>query len=71
MTGELLNAFFEVEDFDIVSIDEAMKNGFGWKYGPFELLDKIGPLFIKNIFIKSNKDIPTLLDKSVSPSAVN
>ena len=40
-----------------------MKNGFGWKFGPFELLDNIGPLLIKDIFIKSKKDIPILLDK--------
>ena len=25
---------------NILDIDEAMKNGFGWKFGPFELLDK-------------------------------
>ena len=48
---------------NILDIDEAMKNGFGWKFGPFELLDNIGPLFIKDIFIKSKKDIPILLDK--------
>ena len=46
-----------------MDIDEAMKNGFGWKYGPFELLDKMGSLFIKDIFIKSKKDIPTILDQ--------
>ncbi|PPQ39837.1 3-hydroxyacyl-CoA dehydrogenase [Rhodoblastus acidophilus] len=27
---------------DIVSIDEAMRLGYAWKWGPFELLDKIG-----------------------------
>lgn len=27
---------------DIVSIDEAMKLGYNWKYGPFELIDKLG-----------------------------
>ncbi|PPR44383.1 MAG: putative 3-hydroxyacyl-CoA dehydrogenase [Alphaproteobacteria bacterium MarineAlpha5_Bin6] len=48
---------------DILDIDEAMKSGFGWKYGPFELMDEIGPFIIKDIFIKSKKDIPTLLDK--------
>ena len=28
--------------YDIVSIDEVMKKGFGWKLGPFEIIDKIG-----------------------------
>ncbi|CAM4151626.1 3-hydroxyacyl-CoA dehydrogenase/enoyl-CoA hydratase family protein [Lederbergia lenta] len=27
---------------DIISIDKAMKWGFGWKYGPFEIWDAIG-----------------------------
>ena len=47
--------------YSIIDIDEAMKNGFGWKYGPFEIIDKIGPEFLKEIFIKSKKDIPKLL----------
>ena len=28
---------------DIVAIDEAMKLGYNWKFGPFELIDKLGP----------------------------
>lgn len=31
----------EISD-DIISIDQAMKTGFNWKYGPFELIDKLG-----------------------------
>lgn len=27
---------------DIVAIDDAMKLGYNWKYGPFELIDQIG-----------------------------
>ncbi|MFK4985441.1 3-hydroxyacyl-CoA dehydrogenase family protein, partial [Klebsiella pneumoniae] len=27
---------------DVVSIDVAMKLGYNWKYGPFELIDRIG-----------------------------
>ena len=29
---------------DVVSIDDAMKGGFGWDLGPFEVLDAIGPV---------------------------
>jgi 3-hydroxyacyl-CoA dehydrogenase len=32
----------EVAD-DIVAVDEAMRLGYNWKYGPFELIDKLGP----------------------------
>jgi len=32
----------EIAD-DIVNVDRAMRWGFGWKMGPFELLDAIGP----------------------------
>ena len=31
-----------VESDDIVAIDQAMKWGFGWSVGPFELWDAIG-----------------------------
>ena len=27
---------------DIVAVDEAMRLGYNWKYGPFELIDKLG-----------------------------
>lgn len=31
----------EIAD-DITAVDEAMKLGYNWKYGPFELIDKLG-----------------------------
>lgn len=31
----------EISD-DIVSVDNAMKWGYNWKYGPFELIDRLG-----------------------------
>ncbi|MGB1447155.1 MAG: 3-hydroxyacyl-CoA dehydrogenase NAD-binding domain-containing protein, partial [Arenicellales bacterium] len=31
----------EIAD-DIHAVDEAMKNGYAWKWGPFELIDKLG-----------------------------
>ncbi len=47
---------------DIISIDEAMKNGFGWSLGPFEIIDQLGSSFLKEYFLNTNKNIPTLLD---------
>ena len=36
----------EIAD-DIVAIDAAMREGFNWKYGPFELLDQIGVALVR------------------------
>ena len=48
--------------YDLVSIDESIKKGFGWKLGPFEIIDKIGASFLKEKFISSKKNIPLLLE---------
>lgn len=46
---------------DISAIDRAMKLGYNWKYGPFELLDKIGvDWFIKKLETE-NLPVPALL----------
>ena len=36
---------------DLLSIDNAMKNGFGLAFGPFELMDKLGKTWIKEKFL--------------------
>lgn len=46
---------------DIVSIDRAMKLGYNWKYGPFELLDQIGIEWFCQKLQESGKPIPPLL----------
>ena len=38
-----------------------MKKGFGWKLGPFEIIDKIGVSFLKEKLLNSKKNIPLLL----------
>ena len=40
---------------DLLSIDNAMKNGFGLAFGPFELMDKLGKTWIKEKFLESIK----------------
>lgn len=47
---------------DIYSIDEAMKNGFGWQLGPFEIIDKIGISFLIEKLNNSKKSIPSILN---------
>ena len=35
----------EIAD-DIVNIDNAMKWGFAWRKGPFEILDELNPILV-------------------------
>lgn len=46
---------------DIVSIDRAMKLGYNWKYGPFELLDQMGVEWFCQKLEQSGKAVPPLL----------
>ena len=52
---------------DIVSIDNAMKWGFGWTQGPFEIWDAIGVKTSVDLLKEEGKEIPplvqSLLDK--------
>ena len=50
----------EVSD-DIFAIDGAMKVGYNWKKGPFEMMDEIGPKYIVERLEESNKSIPPFL----------
>ena len=49
----------EIAD-DVVSIDNAMKWGFGWELGPFEVLDAIDLNYFIERLEKENKNIPSL-----------
>ncbi|MCW9034915.1 MAG: 3-hydroxyacyl-CoA dehydrogenase [Rhodospirillales bacterium] len=46
---------------DIVNIDNAMKWGFGWRKGPFEMLDTVGPQRVIDHLKQESKDIPAML----------
>ncbi|MDA1343876.1 MAG: 3-hydroxyacyl-CoA dehydrogenase NAD-binding domain-containing protein [Proteobacteria bacterium] len=50
----------EISD-DITGIDAAMRDGYNWKFGPFELLDKIGVSWFVDKLKSENRPIPTLL----------
>ncbi len=45
----------------IAAVDEAMRNGYNWQLGPFELLDKIGPAWFAARLEKEGKVVPALL----------
>jgi 3-hydroxyacyl-CoA dehydrogenase len=51
----------EISD-DIVAVDTAIRLGYNWKYGPFELLDRIGVDWFVNRLIAENRDVPPLLE---------
>ena len=46
---------------DIVAIDDAMKLGYNWKYGPFELIDRMGPGVLAARLAEEGRDVPAVL----------
>lgn len=48
---------------DLYAIDRAMKLGYNWKYGPFELLDRMGPAWFARKLKEEKRDVPKLIDK--------
>lgn len=50
----------EISD-NIVAIDTAIRLGYNWKYGPFELLDRIGVDWFVDRLVAENRDVPPLL----------
>ncbi|MFG1411868.1 3-hydroxyacyl-CoA dehydrogenase NAD-binding domain-containing protein [Xanthobacter sp. VTT E-85241] len=46
---------------DVVAIDEAMRLGYNWKWGPFELIDKIGAANLIARLKADGEEIPALL----------
>jgi len=52
----------EITD-NIVNVDLAMKNGFLWKKGPFEMLDDLGPAWFSSKISKEGMEIPNILKK--------
>lgn len=46
---------------DIVNVDRAMRWGFAWKFGPFQLLDAIGPKAFAEKYHATNAHVPHML----------
>ncbi len=47
---------------DVVAIDDAMKLGYNWKFGPFELIDRMGPGKLAERLRAEGKSVPALLE---------
>jgi len=52
----------EIAD-DVYAIDEAMRNGYAWKWGPFEMIDQLGPGWFAAQLRESSMAVPQLLDQ--------
>lgn len=46
---------------DIVAVDDAMRLGYNWKLGPFELIDKIGAARLITMLEADGVEVPALL----------
>lgn len=55
----------EISD-DITGIDAAMRDGYNWKFGPFELLDQIGVPWFVDKLKSENRIVPPLLANNSS-----
>jgi 3-hydroxyacyl-CoA dehydrogenase len=53
---------------DIVAVDTAMRLGFNWKWGPFELIDKLGASWFADQLKASGRPVPEFLQK-LAPSS--
>ena len=50
----------EIAD-DVVAVDDAMKLGYGWKKGPFELIDELGARWLVERLDAAGMQVPALL----------
>ena len=48
---------------EITAIDEAMRLGYNWKWGPFELIDKIGAAWLATALEEDGIAVPPILAK--------
>lgn len=53
----------EIAD-DICAVDAAMKMGYNWKYGPFEMIDKMGTDWFIQRLEEEGREVPEFLAKT-------
>jgi 3-hydroxyacyl-CoA dehydrogenase len=51
---------------DVASVDEAMRTGYGWSRGPFELLDELGPAWLGARLAAEGRPVPPLLETAAA-----
>jgi 3-hydroxyacyl-CoA dehydrogenase len=55
----------EIAD-DVVAVDQAMKTGFNFKRGPFEMIDQLGAAWFAEALQKDGRAVPPLLAKAAA-----
>ncbi|MEQ8356175.1 MAG: 3-hydroxyacyl-CoA dehydrogenase NAD-binding domain-containing protein [Kiloniellaceae bacterium] len=55
----------EIAD-EIPSVDRAMRMGYNWKFGPFELLDQLGAADVAARLKAEGREVPPLLEKAAA-----
>ncbi|MEQ8347956.1 MAG: 3-hydroxyacyl-CoA dehydrogenase/enoyl-CoA hydratase family protein [Sneathiellaceae bacterium] len=50
----------EIAD-DIVAVDRAMRTGYAWKWGPFELIDRLGSGWLAEKLAADGREVPAIL----------
>lgn len=53
----------EIAD-DMVAVDDAMKLGYNWKHGPFELIDRLGAAWFADRLKTDGMDVPALVERA-------
>ena len=51
----------EIAD-SVADVDAAMRLGYAWKWGPFELADRLGPKYVADRLRDEGREVPALLD---------
>ncbi len=52
----------EIAD-SVADVDEAMRLGYNWKWGPFELIDKVGAAWLAAALRADGRAVPALLEQ--------
>ncbi|MDP9127022.1 MAG: 3-hydroxyacyl-CoA dehydrogenase/enoyl-CoA hydratase family protein [Pseudomonadota bacterium] len=53
---------------DILAVDDAMRLGFNWQFGPFELIDKLGAYWFVERLKAEGRFVPDFLQKAANGS---
>ncbi|MCP5366082.1 MAG: 3-hydroxyacyl-CoA dehydrogenase [Hyphomicrobiales bacterium] len=66
MSGTLAYAASLVPEIadTVAAVDEAMRTGYAWKYGPFELIDRVGADWFAARLEAEGRPVPDLLQKA-------
>ena len=47
----------------VADVDAAMRLGYAWKYGPFELIDRVGATWFAQALRAAGRDVPKLVEQ--------